>query len=114
MFHVKIKTFLNSPRTWFVFKIKSSSPFPLFTSFVCTCPPGYTGAHCDVDINECESSPCLYGGRCIDLVNRFACVCPHGTSGKYTVASAAFTVTVANKQKFFDFFLLFHSHTVSL
>lgn len=27
------------------------------------------------EVNECESSPCLNGGHCIDLVNNYTCVC---------------------------------------
>ena len=28
-----------------------------------------------LDINECSSSPCLNGGTCVDLVNKFQCNC---------------------------------------
>ena len=27
------------------------------------------------EVNECESSPCLNGGRCVDLVDNYTCVC---------------------------------------
>jgi len=27
------------------------------------------------EVNECESSPCLNGGHCIDLVDNYTCVC---------------------------------------
>lgn len=32
--------------------------------FSCTCPVGYTGTTCDMEINECESDPCDNGGTC--------------------------------------------------
>ncbi len=41
--------------------------------FKCVCRAGYTGANCDVDINECASQPCL-NGDCVDLVNNYKCV----------------------------------------
>jgi len=41
----------------------------------CTCEPGYTSEVCDVEIDECESSPCQNGGTCKDLVNEFECRC---------------------------------------
>ena len=36
------------------------------------------GQLCEVNINECESSPCQNGGTCIDRVNGFHCDCPYG------------------------------------
>ncbi|KAJ8028097.1 Fibropellin-1 [Holothuria leucospilota] len=35
---------------------------------------------CDVT-NDCENSPCLNGGTCIDEYNKFVCLCPNGLSG---------------------------------
>ena len=34
-----------------------------------------------VDINECDSYPCLNGGSCTDGVNLFSCVCAPGITG---------------------------------
>lgn len=50
--------------------------------FSCTCRPGYTGSLCEVNNNECESSPCQNGGICADGVNAYLCVCKSGFSGK--------------------------------
>ncbi|CAH1795056.1 unnamed protein product [Owenia fusiformis] len=43
--------------------------------YTCTCLAGYTGVHCQTEINECESDPCQHGGDCTDLVNAYNCTC---------------------------------------
>lgn len=45
---------------------------------MCKCRDGFTGTFCEIDINECQSSPCQNGGTCIDLENSYACYCPDG------------------------------------
>ena len=72
----------------------------LFLDFVCDCSPGFTGRTCDIgdsslknpfhdgtvyyilEINECESNPCLNGGMCTDLFLDFACDCSPGFTGR--------------------------------
>ncbi|XP_019619604.1 PREDICTED: von Willebrand factor D and EGF domain-containing protein-like [Branchiostoma belcheri] len=49
----------------------------------CLCQPGFTGPRCDINTNECQSSPCQNNGTCIDLVNSFICNCPVGFIGEY-------------------------------
>lgn len=49
-------------------------------SFVCKCPVGYAGKLCEVDIDECMSSPCIHG-TCIDRVGKYSCQCTSGWSG---------------------------------
>ncbi|XP_078383193.1 uncharacterized protein LOC144665774 [Oculina patagonica] len=49
--------------------------------YACHCVKGFTGKHCQTDINECESSPCLNNGTCTDLINGFNCSCPVGFHG---------------------------------
>lgn len=46
------------------------------------CKPGYQGVNCEYDVDECHSRPCLHGGTCINLINRFTCACPPGAHGK--------------------------------
>ena len=34
-------------------------------NFICTCPPGWEGHTCSININECLSTVCQNGGTCI-------------------------------------------------
>lgn len=36
---------------------------------------------CKTNIDECESSPCQYGGTCVDGIARYECVCIPGITG---------------------------------
>ena len=49
-------------------------------SFRCDCPRGITGERCEININECESSPCENEGTCLDDIGEFRCVCIIGKS----------------------------------
>ena len=33
-------------------------------SYTCSCPPGFAGASCEIQVNECSGSPCRNGGSC--------------------------------------------------
>ncbi|KAM3606576.1 uncharacterized protein V6R79_019083 [Siganus canaliculatus] len=50
--------------------------------YTCKCPVGFTGANCESEINECDSSPCQHNGTCSDLPGRYECQCPTGFQGK--------------------------------
>jgi len=67
--------------------------------FQCNCNKGYTGRYCKGDLDECASSPCLYGSKCstdpskqldpktnkaaVIKLDSYVCLgCPQGRSGK--------------------------------
>ena len=33
----------------------------------CFCPAGFTGARCEINVDECASAPCYNGATCVDL-----------------------------------------------
>lgn len=58
--------------------------FNFFWSFEITVAiffSGYTGKHCEIDINECYSDPCHYG-TCKDGLASFTCYCHPGYTGR--------------------------------
>ncbi|XP_057585759.1 protein crumbs homolog 1 isoform X3 [Hippopotamus amphibius kiboko] len=46
------------------------------SGYICICPPGLTGIHCEEDVDECSSSPCQNGGACENLPGTYTCHCP--------------------------------------
>ena len=51
-------------------------------SYICQCRAGFSGHHCEVNINDCESNPCLNSGTCVDEINSFRCLCVSGFDGE--------------------------------
>ena len=43
--------------------------------FDCVCTLGYTGTFCEIEVNECDSSPCQGVSTCNNLIGRFVCTC---------------------------------------
>ena len=54
---------------------KSSDAFNLFLHC-------YPGEFCEENIDDCENHGCEAGGRCVDGVGTFSCLCPPGFSGR--------------------------------
>ncbi|XP_032591457.1 fat-like cadherin-related tumor suppressor homolog isoform X2 [Drosophila grimshawi] len=46
----------------------------------CMCR-GFTGANCEIDVNECENQPCGNGATCINEAGSFRCICPSFLTG---------------------------------
>jgi len=66
-------------------------------------------------VNECESNPCHSLGTCVNLVNRFICICPDGYAGencqyKCSVNDIVLAIDTSNsmaKENFYNFVLNF-------
>lgn len=39
---------------------------------------GFGGSFCEVNLNDCESKPCLNGGICVDGNDLYQCLCSQG------------------------------------
>ncbi|XP_035982290.1 protein eyes shut homolog isoform X2 [Fundulus heteroclitus] len=52
--------------------------FPL--GFRCHCRRGFSGPRCEINVDECSSSPCFHG-FCYDVVDGFYCLCSPGYAG---------------------------------
>ncbi len=50
--------------------------------YACSCEDGWTGEHCDIDVDECVDSPCQNGAQCENLDGGFECVCVDGWEGE--------------------------------
>ncbi|XP_004285134.2 protein crumbs homolog 1 isoform X1 [Orcinus orca] len=57
-------------------QLLSLSGHPEASGYICICPPGLTGVHCEEDVDECSSSPCQNGGTCENLPGTYTCRCP--------------------------------------
>lgn len=48
----------------------------------CLCTVAFAGDRCQINIDECSSSPCLHGGLCLDGLGEFICSCAEGYQGR--------------------------------
>ena len=49
---------------------------------ICLFIRSYLGEFCEENIDDCENHGCEAGGRCVDGVGTFSCLCPPGFSGR--------------------------------
>lgn len=69
VFHLyRIHTVLPGGYQYFSSKDSSKFSFPI-------------GSYCELNIDECISSPCLHNATCVDLVHGYGCVCSPGYTG---------------------------------
>ncbi|XP_027871658.1 EGF-like repeat and discoidin I-like domain-containing protein 3 isoform X2 [Xiphophorus couchianus] len=54
----------------------------VFNEYICRCQPGFEGAHCQINVNDCAKDPCRNGGTCRDLDGDYTCQCPSPYVGK--------------------------------
>lgn len=43
----------------------------------CACQPGFGGAHCETNVDDCVNNACN-GARCVDLLTSYVCLCDGG------------------------------------
>ena len=55
-------------------------------AYNCNCLSGYTGGNCQTNVDECNSSPCLYSGTCTDAINEYTYICADGYTGQHCEA----------------------------
>ncbi|UYV77531.1 MFGE8 [Cordylochernes scorpioides] len=68
---------LNSPCS------PESICYDRYGSYVCQCPPGYSGRHCHQRMDECSSRPCQNNGTCVTRSNfSYRCICQTGFTGQ--------------------------------
>lgn len=69
-------------RLLLMFFCNYSSCYKFSFSFRCQCAAGFTGPHCELNINECQSNPCRNQATCVDGLNSYSCKCRPGFSGR--------------------------------
>lgn len=55
----------------------------LAIGYSCECDLGFTGKHCETNVDDCARHLCQNGARCVDGRNSYSCQCPDGFSGVF-------------------------------
>ena len=50
-------------------------------NYTCLCNDGFIGTFCELDADDCASSPCQNAGVCVDSAGQYSCNCTDGYSG---------------------------------
>lgn len=54
------------------------------TDYTCTCPAGFAGPLCEINVDDCLDHQCQNGAMCVDGVNSYRCICRDPTtSGEF-------------------------------
>uniref|UniRef100_UPI00398F0D26 protein crumbs homolog 1-like n=1 Tax=Pristiophorus japonicus TaxID=55135 RepID=UPI00398F0D26 len=62
-------------------QFKSTFNYTEASGYICLCQLGFTGEICSVNIDECESGPCMNEGDCEDQIDGYQCHCIPGFTG---------------------------------
>ena len=76
----------------------------------CVCVDGWGGSNCGVNINDCLWNRCGNGGRCVDQVHGFSCICDELHEGLF--CENMVNVSAVDVQVFFNTFSCQQTHSV--
>ena len=63
------------------FFLRAKEPYVKHYIMYVFCPTGHGGENCNIEYNECQSSPCRNNGFCVDKEDGWECHCGMGYTG---------------------------------